>query len=485
MNTTPIALMLDSENNSENTMLPGIFNKNIVHSDDIFSSDLTFIDDGKSASETELHLDRAQLKDKTSEEKNSDESSRNTIVEIEDAPDIFTVDTDDILPIKRPGGGLDNDESMFFVIDPLNGIGITPTLIFPPPSDDNCKEGETEEGDQSNNIILGGKNNDILSGLGGQDTLRGFGCDDHLDGGADNDLLDGGPGNDTLKGQGGKDQLFGRSGQDLLEGGAQNDTLKGGPGNDTIRGNGGNDTLNGNADDDILEGGIGEDTLDGGDGEDTLNGGDNKDTLNGGANNDTLNGGDGNDRLRGEGGQDTLNGGPNNDTLNGGPNNDTLNGEGDNDTLNGGIGNDILNGGKGIDKLIGGDNDDVLIGGANQDKLTGGKGFDRFRFNSPSEGVDSILDFNSQEDMVVVFGAAFAGVQPPVQGNSDRVLKRQEFSNVVNGAVANVGVGVRFIYDGAGNLFFDPTGGAANDRVQLAVMTPATPFSFGNILVIS
>lgn len=76
-------------------------------------------------------------------------------------------------------------------------------------------------------------------------------------------------------------------------------------------------------------------------------------------------------------------------------------GLGDDDALSGGNTNDILVGGDGSDTLVGGAGSDVLVGGMGVDTLTGGtvgvsldfEGDDRFVFNSPLEGGDSITDF--------------------------------------------------------------------------------------------
>jgi len=79
-----------------------------------------------------------------------------------------------------------------------------------------------------------------------------------------------------------------------------------------------------------------------------------------------------------------------------------LSGGDNNDTLDGGDGDDILNGGNGNDTLIGGNGNDTLVGGVGSDKLTGGTGNDKFVFNSLSEGIDTITDFSSTNDVLVV-----------------------------------------------------------------------------------
>lgn len=82
-----------------------------------------------------------------------------------------------------------------------------------------------------------------------------------LDGDERNNLLMGGPGRDRLLGRAGDDQLQGQAGSDQLEGGEGNDTLVGGAHND------------------LLIGGAGADTVIGGVGDDTYRISDDADTL--------------------------------------------------------------------------------------------------------------------------------------------------------------------------------------------------------------
>jgi Ca2+-binding RTX toxin-like protein len=83
-------------------------------------------------------------------------------------------------------------------------------------------------------------------------TINGTDADEILIGGGTNDILYGGGGNDVLIGGAGNDQLFGGSGADRLEGGAGNDILDGGSGNDILIGGAGND---------IMTGGLGADVF--------------------------------------------------------------------------------------------------------------------------------------------------------------------------------------------------------------------------------
>lgn len=90
-----------------------------------------------------------------------------------------------------------------------------------------------------------------------------------------------------------------------------------------------------------------------------------------------------------------------------GAGNDVLVGTAGDDVLSGLGGNDLLRGGEGDDVLNGGAGDDTLVGGAQADILSGGAGADRFHFNSPTEGMDSILDFEAAFDRITVDPTAF------------------------------------------------------------------------------
>jgi Ca2+-binding RTX toxin-like protein len=87
--------------------------------------------------------------------------------------------------------------------------------------------------------------------------------------------------------------------------------------------------------------------------------------------------------------------------------NDMLAGGAGNDRITGGALNDTLSGNGGNDQLAGRIDDDILTGGAGGDRLTGGAGADRVRFNFPSEGRDSIIDFSPPEDTIAVLGTNF------------------------------------------------------------------------------
>ena len=298
----------------------------------------------------------------------------------------------------------------------------------------------TFTGSNLSDFIIGGTGNDTLSGADGNDIIDGRGGDDleFGDAGNDsvlgsegNDSLDGGLGNDTLDGENGIDSLIGGQGNDYLLGGNDNDillagdnndSLEGGTGNDSILGESGEDSILGGTGSDALLGGLGDDTLEGGAGEDILDGGLGRDLLDGGINNDSLSGGDNDDTALGGQGNDTALGGLGNDYVLGEAGSDSLLGEAGDDTLDGGVGSDCLSGAFGNDLVLGGDDNDSLSGGAGNDivgggvgsdLLTGDAGDDFFYYETPSEGVDVIADFNatgSETDRFLFRSSNFAGL---------------------------------------------------------------------------
>jgi Ca2+-binding RTX toxin-like protein len=166
-----------------------------------------------------------------------------------------------------------------------------------------------------------------------------------------------------------------------------------------ITGNAANNSLYGGDGNDIVYAKAGNDNVDGRKGNDHLYGEAGNDTLLGKLGNDYLNAGGGKDKLYGEAGNDVLEGLTGNDSIYGGTGNDILLGYEDNDYLNGGNGNDIIKGQAG---------NDTFIGGSGNDRLTGRAGADTFVFYSPSDGIDTIRDFNrSDSDKIQVSASGF------------------------------------------------------------------------------
>jgi len=94
-----------------------------------------------------------------------------------------------------------------------------------------------------------------------------------------------------------------------------------------------------------------------------------------------------------------------------------------NDNLSGNAGKDILDGLAANDLLDGGEGDDIIKGSGGNDTLTGGTGSDSFVFESPTEGIDTIEDFDSSEgDRIVISATGFGGGLTP-----DGVLADSQF----------------------------------------------------------
>jgi Ca2+-binding RTX toxin-like protein len=336
--------------------------------------------------------------------------------------------------------------------------------------------------------------NDVDNGLSG-----GFG-NDTLEGGAGNDTLEGGPGNDRMIGGAGNDRYLVDSALDIVVESALDPTdidtivasvsygLPANVENLTLTGS----ALNGagNALANHIAGNALANYLSGGGGNDTLNGLDGNDTLDGGPGIDRLVGGLGNDRYIVDSAGDVVvetSTDPNEiDTVVASSNfgipanvenviltgtarsvggnalgnhitgNDVDNG------LAGGGGNDTLLGGLGNDTLVGEAGNDVLEGGPGADRLNGGAGADQFRFVTTGDGPDTIVDFVSGTDKIVVVAANFG---------------------LVAGAAANLFVNTpassgaaAFLYNsGTGVFAFDADGSGVGAALTLATLANKPP----------
>jgi Ca2+-binding RTX toxin-like protein len=116
------------------------------------------------------------------------------------------------------------------------------------------------------------------------------------------------------------------------------------------------------------------------------------------------------------------------------------------------------------------DNNDRIIGGAGHDTLTGGPGNDTFVFNSPSEAIDTITDFDSGTDKIEISVAGFG-----------YGLVANTAATVINAASAGAATGGATGYftldnvdPGAGDLYWDQTGGSGADATLLAHLTGVT-----------
>ncbi|WP_131800965.1 calcium-binding protein, partial [Methylovorus sp. MM2] len=380
-------------------------------------------------------------------------------------------------------------------------------------------------GSDGNNTIVGLTGNDTLEGRDGNDSLDGGVGDDSLDGGNGNDTLIGGTGNDALVGGDGDDTYvvtLKTTGTGLMAVASLEDTIdESGTGIDTLKLTGSAKltisssieligdlanienidasatsstllNLTGNASNNTLIGNAAANTILGEDGNDAINGGAGNDTLDGGAGSDTLDGGLGNDSLKGGAGDDLYivnaitdlvdedGNTDSNDSIQASISIDLANpnytgiehviltgtsalnakGSADGDT----IGNQ-LTGNSGANKLEGLDGNDTLDGGAGNDMLTGGSGNDIFLFDTAlsSKNIDTITDFNGDEDDIHLDAAIFASLAGGVNS-----------SNFHTGTLATAieAGGKYLIYDTTtGKLYYDADGGGTGKAIQFATLS--------------
>ncbi|WP_144053173.1 tandem-95 repeat protein, partial [Xenococcus sp. PCC 7305] len=219
----------------------------------------------------------------------------------------------------------------------------------------------------------------------------------------------------------------------------------------TVGGTGGNDALTGTTDSELLAGFAGNDVLDGRAGNDILDGGPNIDTavyqsdsagVNVNLNTGIVNGG--------FGGTDTL---ISIENIIGSEFDDNILGNAESNSLTGRNGNDTINGG---------DGNDFLVGSAGADILNGGAGNDSFIYLSPTEGNDTIEQFATGVDEILIVGALFPG------GLSGGVLPLSQF---FGGTIATDD-NHRFGYDAAtGRVLFDQDGEGGQGAQVLATLT--------------
>jgi len=147
------------------------------------------------------------------------------------------------------------------------------------------------------------------------------------------------------------------------------------------------------------------------------------------------------------------------------------------DSLVAGAGDDSLSGGAGNDTLSGGAGNDTLSGGAGDDSLIGGLGKDLFRFDTAlaTGGVDTLADFVTGTDKIVLSAAVFAKFTAGAALTSTNLV-------VGTGATAKPTQSTNYlIYDKAtGALSYDAdgsgTGAAAVQFAKIALVgTTSTP----------
>ncbi len=135
-----------------------------------------------------------------------------------------------------------------------------------------------------------------------------------------------------------------------------------------------------------------------------------------------------------------------------------------NDRLVGGAFADVLNGGNGDDTLGGSLGSDILIGGAGHDKFA-------FDFDLRTGDVDHIVDFSTEDDMILLDSRIFAGLVDPGIGSTDL----NSSSLVVGAAPQASGTKAQLLYNTTtGGLWYDADG-AGGKAAQLFAILDSKP----------
>ena len=133
-------------------------------------------------------------------------------------------------------------------------------------------------------------------------------------------------------------------------------------------------------------------------------------------------------------------------------------GDSGNDRLTGNSLNNTLTGGGGNDQLTGQDGNDSLIGGSGDDLLTGGNGSDNFIFNSSNLGIDTISDFTSGSDKIVLSKAIFTALQSVI-GNG--FSQPAEFASVADDDLVATSSAFIVYSTSSGSIYYNQNGSAA------------------------
>jgi Ca2+-binding RTX toxin-like protein/subtilisin-like proprotein convertase family protein len=302
-------------------------------------------------------------------------------------------------------------------------------------------------GNTENNVIIGNVGNNFLYGHDGSDALVAGDGNDTLDGGLGRDHMIGGTGNDVYVVDSRSDVVVEElgNGVDLVKSSAtftlsshvENLVLTG---TDNISGGGNslNNSITGNAGNNLLNGGIGADTLDGGDGNDTYVVDNIGDVIIDSAGVDTI--------------RSTL---------------DYILADGIEDLVLLGL-NRIDGQGNDVDNaLTGNSSDNVLDGHAGTDILTGGRGDDNFVASDHAQSVDSITDFVSGEDMILIDALAYDLFDTTtLTGYTQGTVETSSFGTITNGVQDNVEA--LFVYDSDRNMLtVDADGSGAGVAIDV------------------
>jgi serralysin len=334
------------------------------------------------------------------------------------------------------------------------------------------------------------------SGIGNSlnNTITGNSAANQLYGGDGNDVLDGGDANDQLYGGNGADQHIGGTGLDFARyddanygnlvirmdnsgnsgAAAVGDTYVGIEG---IVGGAGFDIIYGNSADNYIYGGDFYDDLYGGDGNDFMVGGNSDDWFFGGNGADTMDGGI--DTFVDYARYDDINHGNltirlDNSALNTGSaaGDIYINIEG----IVGGAGNDTIYGNALVNNLFGQGGADVIDALLGSDSVWGGAGNDRFQFTTvlnATTNVDTIRDFTTGADDIVLSQAIFAGIGATLDASELRF-----------GATAG-DANDYIIYNSAnGQIFYDANGNGAGGQTLFATVAAGTTLTIADFVML-
>jgi Ca2+-binding RTX toxin-like protein len=288
-------------------------------------------------------------------------------------------------------------------------------------------------------VLMGNTENNIIIGNAGINTLSGHDGSDVLVGGDGNDYLDGGLGRDHMIGGAGDDVYVVDSRSDIVVEGSVNgvDLVKSsatftlsshvenlvltGSGNISGGGNSLNNHITGNEGNNLLNGGIGADKLDGGAGDDTYIVDNVDDVIIDSAGIDTV--------------RSTL---------------DYILGDGLEDLILLGLNRIDGFGNATNNTLIGNSSDNILDGLGGVDSLTGGRGEDNFIASDHLHSVDTITDFTSGEDMILIDALAYDLFDTDtLTGYTQGTVSDAEFGTISGGVLDNEDA--LFIFDSDSN----------------------------------
>ena len=357
------------------------------------------------------------------------------------------------------------------------------------------------EGGTGNDILLGGPGNDIYQvtnsadqvvevidrGAGGFDIVRtpiswlagqyveaieaqgtgninltGNNLNNVLTGNTGNNILTGGEGIDVLIGGSGNDQLFGGLGRDQLVGGQGDDIYEVDSRSDRVIESldEGSDTVNASIDY-VLAANIENLVLTGSN--NIAGGGNSLDNhIIGNSGNNLINGGLGADTMEGAAGDDIYIVGSASDVIIDTSGNDTIRSTIDLNLQSGIENGDLLglldlnlNGNLASNYLSGNSGDNLIDGMGGADVLTGGRGEDGFIASINDGHVDTITDFVSGEDLLLVDALAFGLFNPVLPSDEfSGYLTTDQIGTVISGVSDNASAAFQIDTD-TGDLKLD------------------------------